>query len=361
MLQVLDPARRAARELRQRHALVLPHERLVETLDELGAFLDDGEVSREVGVEHVVEADAPQRGVHLEGDRRAGLQAEQLAHGRAGRGRRLDDDVLGGVVQSLPDVVGLVLGVQGADRAAVHALAAVDADDGTERHVLEGLDGDLVAAADGLEHPDFLDVDAGAHAPAAADALVHVAHHGVARVVRLGQRLLRVTEGELGDAVLLGERLQLAVAVAHAAGALAVVLAQQKLQHVPARLADLAVMRVDLHLIDDREGAGRLQRALTLHLHDADAAHAGHVQVRVVAQRGDVDAHAAGCLEDGGPERDLGLDAVDGDAHLGADGVRACRGDHAPVLLRQRRAMDRGRGMSHLHSLALVTRSGRGR
>ena len=99
----------------------------------------------------------------------------------ARRGGRLDDDVLVGVVDGGPHLVGLVLGVQGAGRAAVDALAAVDADDVAERHVLEGLDGDLVAAADGLEHADFLHVDAGADAAAAADALVHVAHHGVAR------------------------------------------------------------------------------------------------------------------------------------------------------------------------------------
>ena len=259
-----------------------------------------------------------------------------------------------------PHGVGLVLGVQGADRAAVHTLAAVDADGRAERHVLEGLDGDLVAAADGLEHADFLDVDAGADAAAAADALVHVAHHAVARLVGLEQGLFGMPEGVLGDAVLLGQRLQLAVAVAHAAVALAAVLAEQQLEHVLAGHADLARVRLDVHRVDDREGAGRLQRPLALDLHDAHAADAGHVEVGVVAQRRDGDAGVLGGLEDGHAEGDLGLDAVDGDAHLGADGVRAGGGDDAPVLLRERRAMDRGRGVAHAHSLALVRRSGRG-
>ena len=95
VLEVLDPARRAARELRQGHVLVARHERAVEPLDELGALLDDREVGGEVGVEDAVEAGAAQGGVHLEGHRRAGLEAEQLAHRRARRRGGLDDDVLG--------------------------------------------------------------------------------------------------------------------------------------------------------------------------------------------------------------------------------------------------------------------------
>ncbi len=97
--------------------------------------------------------------------------------------------MLGGVVDGRPHGVGLVLGVQGAGGAAVDALAAVDAHDLAQRHVLEGGDLGLGAAVDGLEHADLLQVDAGAHAAAAADALVHVAHHGVAGEVGVVLRL----------------------------------------------------------------------------------------------------------------------------------------------------------------------------
>ena len=41
-----------------------------------------------------------------------------------------------------------------------------------------------VAAVDGLQHADLLQVDAGADAAAAEHALVHVADHGVARARR---------------------------------------------------------------------------------------------------------------------------------------------------------------------------------
>ena len=358
MLEELDPARRAARELRQGDLRVLAHERLVEAQDELGALLDDGEVGGEVRVEHAVEADAPQGGVHLEGDRRAGLEAEELAHGRSRRRRRLDDDVLVGIVDGRPDIVRLVLGVERPGGAAVDALAAVDAGGVEQGQLGEGLDRGRVAAPDRLEHADLLEVDAGAHAAAAADALVHVAHHGVARQVGLGHRRVGMAEGELGDAVLLGQRLQLAVAVAHAAVALAVVLAEQELEHVPASQPHAAAVRVDAHLVGHGEGARGLQEALPLDLDDADAAHAGDVEVRMVAQRRDADARSLGSLQDGRPEGDLGLVAVDGHAHIGADGVRAGGRDHAPVLLRERRAMDGGGGIAHAHSL--VTRALRG-
>ena len=127
-----------------------------------------------------------ERGVHLEGHRRAGLEAEALADAGARAGRGLDDHVLRRVVDGAPDLVGRVVGVERAGRAAVDALAAVDAHHVAERLVEEGRDPRLVAAADGLEHADFLQVDAGAHAAAAQDALVHVADDRVARLVHLG-------------------------------------------------------------------------------------------------------------------------------------------------------------------------------
>ncbi len=90
VLEELDPARRAAGELRQGDALVLLHQGLVEPEDELGALLDDGEVGGEVGVEHLVEAGAAQGRVHLEGDRgvrapdRTARPSPNAARGRSG-------------------------------------------------------------------------------------------------------------------------------------------------------------------------------------------------------------------------------------------------------------------------------------
>src|SRR5674476_1403323 len=226
------------------------------------------------------------------------------------------------------------MAARGAGGAAVHALPAVDADDVAQRQVLEGRDDGVVAAVDRLENADLLEVDAGAHAAPAADALVHVAHHGVAREVGLELRLLGMPEGERADAVLLGQRLQLAVAVAHAAVALAVVLAEQQLEHVAARLAHLARVRADGQRVGDGVHAGGLQRALPLDVDDAHAAHARDLEVGVVAERRDLDADGLGGVEDGHAERHLGLDAVDGDGDESTDGLgivgdRHCAADLA--------------------------------
>ena len=162
-----------------------------------------------------------------------------------------------------------------------------------------------------------------------------------------------MTEAELGDAVLLGHGLQLAVAVAHAAVAVAVVLAEEQLEHVTARQAHAAAVRVDLHLVDDGRGAGRLQRSLPVDLDHADAAHPGHVEIGVVAERRDRDADSGGGVEDRGAEGHLGLDAVDRDGDGGADRVGARRDHHAAALLRERGAVGLGRGhVRHRHYLS---------
>ncbi len=263
-------------------------------------------------------------GVHLVGDGGARLQAEHLAHGGAGRRSRLDDHVLGGIVQGLPHGGQRRMGVERGGRAAVDALPAVDADGVGQRDVLEGGDLHPVGAVGGLQHPHLLHVDAGAHATAAADALVHVADDRVARVVH-GHGVLHVAEAELVDAVLLGQGLQLAVAVADAGVAVAAVLGEQQVEHVAAGDAHRLGVGVDLDGRGDGIGARGLQVALPLHLDHADAADAGDFQVGVVAEGGDAHAQALGRLEDGGAHGHLGLDAVDGHRDGGADGVRRRR------------------------------------
>ena len=230
--------------------------------------------------------------------------------------------MLGGVVQGLPHLVERGVGVERRGRAAVDALAAVDADDFGQRLVQEGGDLHLVGPVDGLQHAHFLHVDAGAHAAAAADALVHVAHDRVARVVH-GHGLFHVAEAEAVDPVLLGQRLELAVAVAHAGVAVAAVLGEQQVEHVPAGDPHRLGVGVDLDGRGDGVGAGGLQGPLPLDLHHADAADAGDLEVGVVAQGGDAHADALGRLEDGGAQGHLGLDAVDGDRDGGPDGASA--------------------------------------
>ena len=214
VLQVLHPARRATGELGQHRRRVLLDQRAIQAEQQLHALFHDRQVGGEIGVEHAVETAAPQGRVHLEREGVARLQSKTLADPGPRTGRGLDHDVLGRVVDGLPHVVGQVVGPQGAGRAAVDALPAVDAHHVGQRLVHEGADLGVVAAVQGLQHAHLLQVDAGPHAAAAKDALVHVADHGVARGVDRVPRLGHVAEAEKVHAIFRGQRLEFAVAVA---------------------------------------------------------------------------------------------------------------------------------------------------
>ena len=198
---------------------------------------------------------------------------------------------------------------------------------------------------DGLEDADLLQVDAGAHAAPAADALVHVAHDRVARGVDLGHRGVGVAEAELGDAVLLGQGLQLAVAVALAASSTRRSARESSSSSTWRRARRTrAAVGVDRHLVGDREGAGRpaavrWPSTSTTQMRQTPAtSRSGWLQsvgmwmpmLSAASRMVDAEGH-------------LGLDAVDGDGDRGADGVGARGRDHAPCLLRQRRAVQAGR------------------
>ena len=242
VLEELDPARRAAGELRQGDARVLLHQRLVEPEDELRAFLDDREVGGEVGVEHLVEAGAAQRRVHLEGDRRAGLEAEHLARSPTrGAGAVWITTCLSGSSMAAHTASVSSLAYRAPIGQRLMHWPQLMQTTRAERHVLEGRDGDLVAAADGLEHADLLHVDAGADAAAAADALVHVAHDASSSSRRPRTRgSSGWPKGKLVTPYSSASVCSSQLPLRDAAVALAVVLAEEQLEHVLAGHAHLA-------------------------------------------------------------------------------------------------------------------------
>ena len=72
VLTELDPTGRARGDHRQSAAVL-------DSLNELGAFLHDGQVSAEVGIEYLIEAQHMQSGSHLAGDVGADRHTEALA------------------------------------------------------------------------------------------------------------------------------------------------------------------------------------------------------------------------------------------------------------------------------------------
>ena len=168
----------------------------------------------------------------------------------------------------------------------------------------------------GNRAPDVLRLGADAHAAAALDALAVVAHQGGRRGVDPLAGLLAGV-GDLADAQLGGQGLQLAVLVAVAGLALAVVLGEQQFDDGPAGLADAAGVGEDLHALGGRHRAGGDEVPRPFDLDHADAAGADRLQALDVAERGDADARLLRGRQDRGAFGHFDGDVVDRERYHG--------------------------------------------
>ncbi len=195
---------------------------LAQAVQELAAFLHDGHVRREVGVEHVVEAQRAQRGGQAPLAGVGAFEPEPFAprgahrRGHLGHAHRVE------VGQGSQHRIGVVALAQGAGRAMGNALAA--------QRAAGILDGQAVAhvhveprgAVLDVPHIAALHLGAHLHAAQAAHALRAIADEGEARIPALVRRVLGVRHVQHVE--LARQRLQHAIAVAHAGRALHLVL-----------------------------------------------------------------------------------------------------------------------------------------
>ena len=105
---------------------------------------------------------------------------------------------------------------------------------------------------------------------------------------------------QIENAQIVGDGLQVAVAAAHAARALRIVLGQQQLHVGATRLAGLGAVGVDHHAVEHVVVAGGNQLVAALNLDHAHAAAADLVQIAQVAQGGNLDADGLGRVQDRG-------------------------------------------------------------
>ena len=301
MLAVLDPSGRAGGEHGQGAAIL-------DAVNQLGGLFHDGQVSSEVGIEDLVEAQALQGLSHLAGHAGADGHAEFLAQGHTDSGSGLHDHDLLRIVDGGPNLGGVVLLGQRAHGAGIDALAAVNAVGGVNGLAESGSNLGLEATLDSADRADLLHLTAGSQAAAAQDALVGIADDGGREVV---QRVLDVRAGEvvLVHAQLLGELLQLTVLAADAGEALTLVVGQDQLQHGLAGRADSGGVGLDHHALADGHHAGSGQGA-GAHVHHTHTAGADLVDVLEVAQGGNMDVGLAGSFQDGGTGRNADLHAI---------------------------------------------------
>ena len=169
ILHILDPRRAAGGEHRERAAVFEPVHKLLR--------LDDrGEVGGERGIKHLGRAHEPERRDHFAHGIFARMQPERFADGDAHRRGDLEDDAFILVVQRAPHAADVVIHGDRGGGAHGGALTAADAVGLGEllvecRHYAE-----IGAAVREVDDVHALDLLARAHAVAAEDALVRVAH-----------------------------------------------------------------------------------------------------------------------------------------------------------------------------------------
>ncbi len=279
-------------------------------MDELGAFLHDGDVSGVVHVEYAVEAEALEGGDHLALDVGADRHAELFAELYADGGSGTDDDVLGGISKRVPDLLGVVALLKSTCGANGDALAAVDAAGFRKTHLESGCDVGLETAPVGADDGSMLVVFADGDAAAAEDALAVVADEVDRGIVNIGLQLFAELILVRIALIFLGKGLQLAVGAADAAEAVHPVVGEQQLEGLFTGIAKLGGVGLDLHALRDLLKTCDGVAPCALDLDDADTAGADRVDVLEVAKGGDADAGLFSCLQNGVIRRNLNVHAV---------------------------------------------------
>ena len=313
LLHPVRPCRAAARDERELAAVG-------EALDELRSFLHDRYVGGEVRVEHLLEAEHTESGIDLARGEFARLHAKSFAESDADGRSDLNEAGLLGVAEGGPNLGGFVVLVDCSDRAVRRALTALDAGRLSELDASCGSHNGLLAAADEFKSPHVLHLLAHFSAAAALDALVGVEDERRRGLVEIAMDdFLR--ERNLADAEIGGDILKFATAGARALQAVLRVVREDKLENRAAHLDDIGIVSDDLHAFHGLgragteklrarhklAGLGAARNELT---HHADAAACAGLEIRMVAEGGDLDVCGLGGHEEVGALRDFNRNAV---------------------------------------------------
>lgn len=179
--------------------------------------------------------------------------------------------------------------------------------------VMGDVNGGVGAGVGDIPHVQALDLVADLDAAHTFDALGVIPNQGeILFPGGVGQHLLI---GFAGDAKVVGDGLQGAIAAADAGRAVAVVLGEDKLHIGSANLPDLGAVGVKDHPLLHYVVAGGDELLLALQLHHADAAGADFIYFPQVAQAGNGNSGGLGRVEDSRPLWDGDLFAVYGQSH----------------------------------------------
>ena len=292
MLAEFDPAGRTGGDHRQDAALGDP-------LDKLVRLLHNRHIGGEVGVEHLIEPEPPQRRSQLAGHIGADRHPERLAEGRADRRRGLYDDIFGRVRDRVPNLLGMVVLGERTGRADDDALPAGNAGGVPQPHTKRRADMGREPALVGADHADPLPFGTGGDTAAAEHAFAVVTVHMHCRMVDRIDRILPKEPVLVLDPVIGAELLKLARAGTHAGEAAFIVGGEDQLEGRPAGVDHPLGVGNNLHPLGDRVDTGGYQGFRPFHLDHTDPAGADFVDLLEIAEGGDLDAGRPRSLKDG--------------------------------------------------------------
>ena len=284
-----------------------------EALHELAALLHNGQVGAEVGVEYIVKAQPLEGGDHLSGGGRAGGQAELLSPGHPHRRGYLDyrgDLRIRQGVQHILCVVPLTKGTCGTVGDALSAESAVRLPD---LPVVADVDGNTGTSSRYIPDIQPLDLVADLNAAHALDALALLADQ---RSGTIPETLADVHGiGNIEEICLHSHFLQGAIAIAHAEGALTVVLGENQTQVGAPGRADLRAVGIYHHALLNGVVTGGDQSINPFYLHHTYPAGADLIQAFPVAQTGDGRTGQLGSFQEGSIFRYLQRLSINGQSY----------------------------------------------
>ena len=274
-----------------------------EALNKLAALLHDRQVSGEVGVKDIVEANLPQGGDHPLDRRKLGAEIKRLGPGCADRGCDLHDSNPVWVLQGVEDGARVVPLDEACGGTVGNALAAVGALRLGDVPVAGDVDGRPGAGSGDVPDVHILDAVADLDAAHTLDALVFVPDQGRVIAPAFAAQLCLV--GGVDQVMVVGQLLQGAVSAANAQSAAGVVLGENEPQVCPSRGPDLRTVGVDDHTVLHQIFTCRDEPHVADNLDSADAARADLVDVLEIAEGWNLNFCHAGSFQNRRILRDL--------------------------------------------------------
>ena len=288
---VLDPTGRAGGD--EGEVLAFLH-----SFEEFGSFFHDGKVCGEVHIVNAVEAETLESGNHLAFGVNAGFDAEAFAEGCTDGGSGADRNVLGGIIDRIPNLRGVVLFVERAYGAGNDTLTAGYAGGGSERIFVCGADYGIKAAVEGFDNTDALHVLTSSDATAAKDTFVVVTNEESGAFVLCVLDVLTCETVFVFNAEVAAELLQFTAAAADAGETFFLVGGEDEFKVGLSGGLNLGGVCIDFHAVCDFGYASSHKTSCALDFNKAEAASADLIDVLEVAECGNIDFRNSGSVDD---------------------------------------------------------------